>query len=76
MEWNRHTIADLIFSKILEAKAVSGKQYHSTKSGIGYFFIDDLLPIEIASKIYSVFPAADSMVLKKSLRENKYVAAQ
>ena len=39
-------------------------------------FIDDLLPEEEALKIYKAFPDKETMMLKKSLRENKYVAAQ
>jgi hypothetical protein len=38
--------------------------------------IDDLLPQEIVERIHSVFPQPKRMVLKKSIRENKHVAAQ
>ena len=41
-----------------------------------HFCIDDLLPIEIALKIQDVFPKPYEMVHKKSLREDKFVAAQ
>jgi Rps23 Pro-64 3,4-dihydroxylase Tpa1-like proline 4-hydroxylase len=39
-------------------------------------YIDDLLPREEALKIFEAFPDKSTMMLKKSLRENKYVAAQ
>jgi len=39
-------------------------------------FIDNLLPEEEVVKINSAFPDKSTMMLKKSLRENKYVAAQ
>ncbi len=39
-------------------------------------FVDDLLPKELALEIFHSFPDKSTMVLKKSLRENKYVAAQ
>jgi Rps23 Pro-64 3,4-dihydroxylase Tpa1-like proline 4-hydroxylase len=39
-------------------------------------YIDNLLPEEEARKINSAFPDKSTMMLKKSLRENKYVAAQ
>jgi Rps23 Pro-64 3,4-dihydroxylase Tpa1-like proline 4-hydroxylase len=38
--------------------------------------IDDLLPEEEVVNIFKAFPDKDTMMLKKSLRENKYVAAQ
>jgi Rps23 Pro-64 3,4-dihydroxylase Tpa1-like proline 4-hydroxylase len=38
--------------------------------------IDDLLPEEEVAKIYAAFPDKSAMMLKKSLREHKYVAAQ
>jgi Rps23 Pro-64 3,4-dihydroxylase Tpa1-like proline 4-hydroxylase len=38
--------------------------------------IDNLLPEEEALKIIAAFPDKSTMTLKKSLRENKYVAAQ
>ena len=51
-------------------------QFNASKVSIGYFFVDDLLPVEIASEINAVFPKSEDMMLKKSLREDKYIAAQ
>jgi Rps23 Pro-64 3,4-dihydroxylase Tpa1-like proline 4-hydroxylase len=39
-------------------------------------YIDNLLPEEEARTINAAFPDKSTMMLKKSLRENKYVAAQ
>lgn len=74
--YNRFELADLIFTKIENNKAVLKNQFTDSKDAIGFFYLDDLLPIEIASKINEVFPLASQMVLKKSIREDKYIAAQ
>jgi Rps23 Pro-64 3,4-dihydroxylase Tpa1-like proline 4-hydroxylase len=73
---NRNTISKIIYSRIENQKAVLIKQFQDSEKGIGYFFIDDLLPEEIATKIQEVFPNAAEMVHKKSLREDKFVAVQ
>ena len=72
----RKELADLIFVQIDSKKSDLICSYKNSQSKIGYFFIDDLLPIEIANLIYNKFPESNAMVLKKSLREDKYVAAQ
>jgi len=43
---------------------------------LNYFIVDDLLPKEWAARIRAAYPTSDSMMLKKSLRELKYVSAQ
>ncbi len=43
---------------------------------LSHFVVDDLLPVDWATRIRAEFPDARSMTLKKSLRELKYVAAQ
>jgi Rps23 Pro-64 3,4-dihydroxylase Tpa1-like proline 4-hydroxylase len=73
---NKSDLALLIFEKISLNKTNLKKQFDASKYAIGYFFLDDLLPNEIALEIYNAFPSPEAMVLKKSLRENKYVAAQ
>lgn len=72
----RIDLADLIFDTIFFKKEALKTQFNDSKVSIGYFFIDDLLPVEIAVKINGFFPKYEDMVLKKSLREDKYVAAQ
>ncbi|GIZ10488.1 2OG-Fe(II) oxygenase [Flavobacterium sp. UMI-01] len=73
---DRNSLASRIYDKIQEHKTVLSKQFEETKNGIGYFFIDELLPEDIVLKMYAVFPKPEQMVLKKSLREDKYIAAQ
>ena len=69
-------LATLIFNRLIQKKEQLKLDYKESSSNIGYFFIDDLLPIEIAAQINTVFPKKESMVLKKSIGEFKHVAAQ
>jgi Rps23 Pro-64 3,4-dihydroxylase Tpa1-like proline 4-hydroxylase len=73
---DRKAYSKLIFDALSSNKERLKEQYYNSKTGIGYFFIDDLLPHDIAMEIYKAFPTQDRMVLKKSIREDKYVAAQ
>ncbi|MFL9845771.1 2OG-Fe(II) oxygenase [Flavobacterium rhizosphaerae] len=73
---DRQAYSKAIYNKLFENKEILKQQYNSSRNAIGYFFIDDLLPEELAQEIYTSFPKAAEMVLKKSLREDKYVAAQ
>jgi Rps23 Pro-64 3,4-dihydroxylase Tpa1-like proline 4-hydroxylase len=43
---------------------------------VNHFVVDDLLPEEWVRAIRSAFPRPEAMVLKRSLRELKYVSAQ
>ncbi len=76
MSRNRTDLANLIFEKLSADKERLTQQFQQSKSGIGYLFVDDVLPEEIALEIAAVFPKPEQMILKKSLRENKYIAAQ
>lgn len=73
---NRTELASLIYERLASEKESLKAAYKNSYSGIGCFFIDDLLPENIAMQIHDVFPQPEAMVLKKSLREDKYVAAQ
>lgn len=73
---NRGAIADLIVGKLAGERDGLTAAYEARKTKIGYFWIDDLLPPELARKLYESFPRTDSMRLKKSLREYKFIAAQ
>jgi Rps23 Pro-64 3,4-dihydroxylase Tpa1-like proline 4-hydroxylase len=73
---DRHLYSELIYNALLQNRDNLKNQYNKSKSSIGYFFIDDVLPSDIANNIYAAFPKTEEMVLKKSLREDKYVAAQ
>jgi len=72
----RKDYTDIILQKIHEKSASIKEQYHSSKAKIGYFFVDDLLPDDLAKDLYAVFPKADEMILKKSIREDKYIGVQ
>lgn len=72
----RKAYAALITEALIKNKETLKQQYAQSKGDIGYFFVDDVLPQELALQIQEVFPKPEEMVLKKSLRENKYVAAQ
>ena len=72
----RNDIADFILERIQIEKLSLEHCFNTSKDSIGYFFIDDVLPEDIATKIFKAFPEPNSMEIKKSLRENKYIAAQ
>ena len=74
--FTRAYLSDLIYQRILSQKETLIAQYQSSDSGIGYFFLDDLLPKDIATTIYTSFPSTEETVLKKSIRQFKHVAAQ
>lgn len=69
-------ISELIYNKIRLNQDQISVSYNNTKDKIGYFFIDDLLPREIAEKCFKVFPDKFEMRCLKSLREYKYISAQ
>ncbi len=73
---NRGAIADLIVAKLAGAKTDLTGAYEAQKAKIGHFFIDDLLPEDLARKLFDNFPRTTQMRLKKSLREYKFIAAQ
>lgn len=50
--------------------------YNTSKDAIGFFYLDDILPIDIAKQCFDVFPDKSKMRCLKSLREYKYVSAQ
>jgi len=73
---DRIQISELITSR-LEMKATELKsQFQSSSDKIGYFFVDYLLPNDLALELHNKFPSQEDMVLKKSLREHKNIAAQ
>lgn len=73
---DRIAIANLILDRMESNVALLTSMYEASKSKIGYFYIDDLLPQALAREIFSCFPAPSEMRLKKSIREYKYIAAQ
>ena len=73
---NRVELAKLISDRINQDKESMKQEYEKSKNKIGRFYIDNLLPLEIAKEINNQFPDSNKMTLKKSLRENKHIAAQ
>lgn len=70
------TIAELIYESLLVRKEELTLAYKRTEPQIGYFYIDNLLPEELALKCAEVFPKKSGMRCLKSLREFKHVSAQ
>jgi Rps23 Pro-64 3,4-dihydroxylase Tpa1-like proline 4-hydroxylase len=73
---NRNELANLILKRLEEVKGTVQIQFDETKSKIGYFFVDDLLPVEVALQLSHSFPETSQMVLKKSIREDKFIGVQ
>lgn len=73
---SRKQIAQYIVTSIQQNQSKFQQQYMQTEKEIGYFFVDNVLPKELAQKIYESFPKVENAVQKKSLREHKYVGYQ
>jgi len=73
---SRDEIANLIYERLKDNKDQLKKHFSETNDKIGYFYIDDVLPEQIAKDIFNNFPEKKDIQVKKSLREYKYVAAQ
>ncbi len=72
---NRQKLAELIIQRLKNESSSLREQFDSVYP-IRSFVVDELLPADLVKEIYEAFPAKEQMVLRKSLRENKYVAAQ
>lgn len=60
----------------LESERARLREQWTQSAPIQHFHIDDVLPEEVARQIRAGFPDASKMMLRKSLRELKYVSAQ
>lgn len=68
-------MADVIVERLTNEKEALRHAYlHSGR--VGYFTVDNLLPVDVARRIRAAYPAGDSMKIKRSLRELKFIAAQ
>jgi len=74
--YNSKEISKLIYSKINDARDDLSRQFHESQNHIGYFFIDNLLPEDLAKKCFEVFPDPEEMRCLKNLREHKHISAQ
>jgi len=69
-------ISELIYTKIKENQDQLKASYEASKEQIGFFYIDDVLPEDLAKQCFDVFPDTSEMRCLKSIREYKYVSAQ
>jgi len=72
---DRHSIARQMLPAIAARTANLASQWKGS-APVNHFVVDNLLPDDWAHTIRSAFPRQDKMVLKRSLRELKYVSAQ
>jgi Rps23 Pro-64 3,4-dihydroxylase Tpa1-like proline 4-hydroxylase len=72
---NRTQMADIIVAR-LDADQEALRRSWIASAPINHFTVDDLLPPEIANRIRAAYPPGDSMKIKRSLRELKFIAAQ
>lgn len=72
----KEQIADLILNKLTVSKQSLKQQFANSAPKIGAFYLDNLLPEDLAHQIYAAFPSPLEMTHKKTLRESKYIAAQ
>ena len=75
MKLDRHTMARQMLPAITLAASDLASQWRGS-APVNHFVVDNLLPEQWAHAIRSAFPQAGAMVLKRSLRELKYVSAQ
>lgn len=73
---NRKDIADIVLKKMKTQQIKLTAFYATSNPNIKYFYLDDLLPIELLEKANSKFPNYSQLSQKKSIRENKYVSSQ
>ncbi|TDV14415.1 2OG-Fe(II) oxygenase [Paraburkholderia caballeronis] len=65
-----------LIARRLEAEFARLREQWASTAPIPYFFVDDLLPDDLAMEIRAAFPDPAQMMLRRSLRELKYVSAQ
>jgi Rps23 Pro-64 3,4-dihydroxylase Tpa1-like proline 4-hydroxylase len=75
VELTRQAMAEEIRRRLETGRTSLARQWQQS-GPINHFVVDDLLPQEWARSIREAFPRDDRMVLKRSLRELKFVAAQ
>lgn len=67
-------VGTLIANRILDQQDALRAQFNEPKT-ISRMVIDDLLPEDLAQKLYEAFPTASNMLLNDSLAERKWVSA-
>lgn len=74
MNVDRHQLATLISERLAGQRESLQRQWN--ESGGSHFVIDDLLDPGLTSEIFDRFPEPSTMMVRRSLREFKHVAAQ
>lgn len=72
---NREQMAELILARLGSGLQQLASDFQ-TPGRIRSCQVFDLLPSDFARQIFDRFPASDAMMLKRSIKENKHVAAQ
>lgn len=76
MDITSDDIVNHICNTIKAQQKEAASRYNASKTDIGYFYIDNLLPEELAKACYEFFPDKSEMRCLKSIKENKYISAQ
>ena len=76
MKYTRVEIASIILNKLQQERSPLQKQFVDSKKQIGYFYLDGLLPVDLANEIFINFPPLEKTFLRKSIKEQKYIAYQ
>lgn len=72
----RKEIATEVVLSLEKNKETLCKDFNEHSNGVRFFYIDDLLPEDWCNQINNAFPENSEMMLKKSIREDKYVGVQ
>jgi len=72
---DRKQLADIIVAR-LESESRRLREEYEVSGVVRHFIVDNLLPDDVARQIRAAFPSGESMKIKRSLRELKFIAAQ
>ncbi|MCG1054654.1 2OG-Fe(II) oxygenase [Mycetohabitans sp. B5] len=72
---NREELGALLADRLRNRLHASCQQWKTT-APINHFYVDDMLPVDVAMQIRGAFPDPSTMMLRKSIREFKYVSSQ
>lgn len=72
----REAIASAILERLASSAGRLQRQFAETSPRVGHFVLDDVLPGDLAQRVFEAFPPPGQMTLKRSLREHKYISAQ
>ena len=76
MRLGRKEIATEVVLSLEKNKETLRKDFNEHSNGVRFFYMDDLLPEDWCNQINNAFPENSEMMLKKSIREDKYVGVQ